>query len=240
MGRQFLTYRALAIAGSILMFSAGAAVGVHAQRPIQGVIIAAPCNSDIYEGGRCVENPSPEQRRAHEREQAARAAREAEFRRQVDIEVARLGEHRRAEAERFVRMRMRAEEARGPVRPEQSRACTSRVFTQPFTSTASTRERAQSSIEASVSRLSGCNITGSETITAMASAGVMQCSERRVPAITPPRVGDCLSCLSPELARSQGWTPERGWPAPPTEWECTAQIQCSVERCEQSGRVTPQ
>jgi hypothetical protein len=233
-----LTYRRLAILGSILICSAG--VGVHAQRPIQGVTIAAPCNSGIYERGRCVDNPTPEQLRAREQEQAARAAREREFRRQVDIEVARLGEHRRAEAERFVRMRMRATEARGPVQPETSRVCTSRVFSQPFTSTASTRERAQSSIEASISRRTGCNITGSETITAMASVGVMQCSQRRVPAMTPPRVGDCLSCLSPELARSQGWTPERGWPAPPTEWVCTAPIQCSVERCEQSGRVTPQ
>lgn len=95
----------------------------------QGLIITG-CSSSVYDSaGNCIDNPSPAQRAAHEQrfraeqqrreqEQRAREARQAEFQRQVEIQVARLGAHRRAEAERYARMWQEAKEARERNQPD--------------------------------------------------------------------------------------------------------------------------
>lgn len=88
------------------------------------VTISGGCGSDVYDAaGYCIDNPSAEDRRRQddrnrrerervEREKRERMAREAEFKRQVDVQVRKMGEHRRAEAEKFVRMKIAAESVR--------------------------------------------------------------------------------------------------------------------------------
>jgi hypothetical protein len=103
----------------------------YAQR-LNGLIITG-CGSGVYDsGGRCIDNPSPEQRRLQdeknkrereqrERERMVREAKEAEVKRQVDAQVKVMGgEHRRAEAEQFVRMRDAANAARPKVNTPQT------------------------------------------------------------------------------------------------------------------------
>ena len=95
--------------------SAGVAGSNTVQQP-QGVVIT---NCSVWINNRCVENPTPAQRDQARREAeeterrntAERAERErvaAERQRRIDVEVARLGAHRRAEAERLLDMQDRA------------------------------------------------------------------------------------------------------------------------------------
>lgn len=100
---------------------------------VTGIIFTRGCDSDVYDiNGNCIDNPTPEQRRIQdeknrrerekrERERMEREAREAEIKRQVDAQVKIMGgEHRRAEAERFVKMRDAADAARPKVNTTQT------------------------------------------------------------------------------------------------------------------------
>lgn len=104
-----------------------------AQPRYNEVILTLPCYSGVEINGSCITNPTPAQRaqaadearRNRERlaaEQRAEQLRKDERKRKIDAEVVRLGAHRRAEAERLVDMRDRAEAARpkpkGPSAPE--------------------------------------------------------------------------------------------------------------------------
>jgi len=228
----------VAIVAALLFAGGGAAA--FAQQYTE--VIITGCSSGVYDSaGRCIDDPTPAQRSAQEdrnrreqerlaRERAEREAREAEIKRQVDAEVARLGAHRRAEAERSVRMRQEAAAARTP-----PRQCTTRSGTQQASITHATREGAQAAI-ARVRATPG----GSETITS-SNVGPASCTQRTVAHITPPPVGNCFACISEQQAVSLGYVRGKGWPAPEVEWVCTATIQFTAQRCGSgSSTVTAQ
>lgn len=121
----------LATFGGVLCILAAATYA--SAQGVTEIVISGGCSSDVYDsGGRCIDNPSPEQRRLQdeknkrereqrERERLIREAKEAEFKRQVDAQVKIMGgEHRRAEAERFVKMREAANAARPKVSKPQT------------------------------------------------------------------------------------------------------------------------
>lgn len=106
----------------------GFLVASVAAQDVTEVTISGPC-SGVYDGsGYCIDNPTPDQRRdaiardraakeRAERDRRERDAKAAERKRLVDAQVMILGgEHRRAEAERYVDMRAAAEK----VRPKSS------------------------------------------------------------------------------------------------------------------------
>ena len=207
------------------------------------------CTGIILDGY-CVDNPTQAQRDRYQAEQRAeqdrrerelreRQAREAEFRREVDAQLASMGGNpsRRAEAERFVKMRQDAAAARAKL-PTPPRQCTSRTWTQPFTSSGKTRDAAFASMTTAVARKSGCNIGGSESVLSMSQATAANCTERTLPSLASvtlngkyPPIGTCLACISETQAASLGWVKGKGWPAPEKEWVCTATVQCAAERC---------
>lgn len=89
-----------------------------------GIIFTRGCSGVEDSEGNCIDNPTPaqrrdadeRQRRQRERDEADRRERErkdAERQRQVDAVTSRIGPHRRAEAERLVRMKEAADAARG-------------------------------------------------------------------------------------------------------------------------------
>lgn len=113
--------KAAARIGALVLVSMLLSAAAVAQPRTTEVILTA-CGG-IWINNYCVENPTPAQRakaeddarRAREKqaaEERAEQLRRAEHKRKVDAEVARLGEHRRAEAERLVNMRDKAEGAR--------------------------------------------------------------------------------------------------------------------------------
>lgn len=106
-----------------------------------GIIFTRGCYGVYDASGQCIDDPTPQQRReAEERDRAeklkaeaerrAREARAAEHKRQVDEQTLRMGAHRRAEAENFVRMREAAEAARPkPSTPPESKQCNNPAYT---------------------------------------------------------------------------------------------------------------
>lgn len=174
--------------------------------------------------------PSPEElarRQAAERE---RARLKAEFDRKVDRQLASMGGNpaRRAEAERFVRMQEEAEKARGKL---PKRQCTSRTWSQPFSTSGRTRDAAFASLTGAVDRKSGCSIGGSESLLSMSMATAANCSERTLPSIKPPPIGTCLACITEKQAVALGYVPGKGWPPASREWVCKATVSCAAEKC---------
>ncbi|MFC3711146.1 hypothetical protein ACFOMD_01095 [Sphingoaurantiacus capsulatus] len=113
-----------------LLAVAGSVAGAGLAQGVTEVTISGGCGGVYDAGGYCIDNPTPAQRRdaeerdrkQRERDEAdrrARVARQAEFDRKVDALVDRMGPHRRAEAERLVKMR----DAADAVRPKPKKAC---------------------------------------------------------------------------------------------------------------------
>ena len=176
--------------------------------PSDAIQVVVPCFG-VEIGGKCIENPTPEQRKEAEREKvekerlatADRLERErkaADRKRKVDAQVIKMGgEHRRPEAERYVQMQEAAEAARPKPPPRQ---CTTRAFSHPLSDTLPTQAAAERSLQTLIARQSGCNITGSESVKSM-TAGSISC--HRHPG-------------SKFLAES---------------WTCSTTVQCVAERC---------
>lgn len=173
---------------------------------------------------------SPEQRARNEAAERERARKKAEFDRKVDAQLASMGGNpaRRAEAERFVRMKEEAEKAREKL---PKRQCTSRTWSQPFTTAGRTRDAAFASLTGAVDRRSGCSIGGSETLLSMSMASAANCSERALPSIKPMPIGTCLACITEKQAIALGYVPGKGWPPAPKEWVCKATVSCAAEKC---------
>ena len=173
---------------------------------------------------------SPEERARREAAERERARQQAEHDRKVDAQLASMGGNpaRRAEAERFVRMKEEAEKARAKI---PKRQCTSRTWSQPFSTSGSTRDAAFASLTGAVDRKSGCSIGGSETLLSMSQATAANCSERALPSIKPPPVGTCLACITEKQAIALGYVPGKGWPPAKKEWVCKATVSCAAEKC---------
>lgn len=173
---------------------------------------------------------TPEERARNEAAERERVRIKAEFDRKVDAQLARMGGNpaRRAEAERFVRLQDDAKKARDKL---PRRQCTSRTWSQPMNSSGRTREAAFASMTGAVSRKSGCSIGGSETVLSMSLATAANCTERALPALKPPPIGTCLSCITEKQAIALGYVPGKGWPPAETEWVCKATVACAAEKC---------
>ncbi|MCZ8283431.1 MAG: hypothetical protein O9286_14465 [Aquidulcibacter sp.] len=214
-----------------------------------GYMITGPCFHPVTNrSGICPENLIPQQRaelQERERKERDRLARDrleqeatqAEIRRKVDAQLAKMGGNpaRRAEAERFVGMQEEAERARAKLPRPRPKTCTSRTWDQATSIAGSTRDFAFAALTTSVSRRQGCTIGGSETLTSVRFATAANCSERVVPYLDAPKVGTCLACISEELAIRFGYVPGKGWPPPETEWVCTATLACAAQKCGDSA-----
>ena len=178
-------------------------------------------------------------RAAAEKERLAAQQRAAEARQaRVDSIAREIGPAKRAEAERLQKLN----EELAALRPKQvarpsakptptatptkpARQCTSRTATETVSNVSSTREGAQ----AGLSRANG-NIGGSESQVSK-SLGAATCKQRNQLALKPPPVGTCLACISEKQAAALGWVKGKGWPAPKTEWVCTAPLTYTAEKC---------
>ena len=223
---------------------------------VTGVIITGPCYSAVYNpSGVCVDEPTPQQRAEQkerdrkererlERERIAREAREVEYRRKVDAQLAKMGGNpaRRAEAERFVAMQQEAEAARARLARAKPKSCTARTWDQAVAHPGSTRDIAFAALNTSVSRRSGCSIGGNESVTSVRLASAANCEQRKLPQLKQPPVGNCFQCISQETAVLYGYIPGKGWPEPEIEWVCNATIACAAQKCgDGSGsKVTTQ
>lgn len=170
-----------------------------------------------------------ERRAAEQRAIAARNAR-------VDVIARQIGPAKRAEAERLQKLNeelaalrpkpvVRAAATPAPTPTKAPRQCTQRTATQTVSNVSTTREGAQ----AGLSRANG-NIGGSESQVSK-SLGAATCKQRNQLALTPPPVGTCLACISEKQAVALGWVKGKGWPAPKTEWVCTAPLTYTAEKC---------
>jgi hypothetical protein len=200
------------------LVSASASLPVSAQEP-QGIIIT--CGPSCW---------TPEERARNEAADRERARQKAEFDRKVDAQLASMGGNpaRRAEAERFVRMKEDAEKARAKL---PKRQCTSRTWSQPMATSGRTRDAAFANLTGAVDRRSGCSIGGTETLLSMSMATAANCSEHALPSIKPPPIGTCLSCITEKQAIALGYVPGKGWPPAKKEWVCKATVSCAAEKC---------
>jgi hypothetical protein len=173
---------------------------------------------------------TPEERARNQAAERERLRAKAELDRKVDAQLARMGGNpaRRAEAERFVRMQEDAQKARAKL---PKRQCTSRTWSQPMNTSGQTRDAAFAQLTGAVSRKSGCNIGGSESVLSMSLATAANCSERALPSLKPPPVGTCLACITEKQAIAMGYVPGKGWPPPKKEWVCKATVACAAEKC---------
>ena len=173
---------------------------------------------------------TPQERARNEAAERERARLKAEFDRKVDAQLASMGGNpaRRAEAERFVRMKEEAEKARAKI---PKRQCSSRTWSQPMNVSGRTRDAAFANLTDAVSRRAGCNIGGSETVLSMSLATAANCSEHVLPHLNPPPIGSCLACITQQQAVALGYVPGKGWPPPPKEWVCKATASCAAEKC---------
>jgi hypothetical protein len=128
---------------SVAAALAVAAMGAHAQETT-GIVFSRGCSGIEDSNGNCINDPTPlqrrdaedRQRRQRERDEfdrQERARKDAERKRQVDALVAKMGPHRRAEAENLVRMKDEAERARnsGKLNPEPCKRRETRMIADP-------------------------------------------------------------------------------------------------------------
>lgn len=116
-----LSHAMAACSGLVALTIVGLAYG----QGVTEVIITRGCGSEVYDNaGTCLDSPSAEarlhqvrrnnlDRERRERDRAIQVVKDAERKRAIDAQVKILGgEHRRAEAERFVSMREQAASAK--------------------------------------------------------------------------------------------------------------------------------
>jgi len=200
---------------------------------------------------------TPEERAAEARAQAEREARAAEEKRLADAKAAeearrraaaeaarrqevnaiaqQIGPGKTAAAERLQKLNEEAAAFRPKPQPTPSatptqasapRQCTQRQGTQPVSFTADTREKA----EAGVLRSRGVP-GGSESIVSSSVSGA-SCTQRNQLQLKGPPVGNCLACISEQMAINlYGYVPGQGYPPPKTEWVCKATVTFVAERC---------
>ncbi len=174
-------------------------------------------------------------------EEAARKAElarvEAERQKKIDAIAQQLGPGKRDAAERLQKMNDELAALR-PKPKSPARQCTARSFSQ----TVSASGQSQASALANLRGPGGlCKITGSESRKSE-TLGAPNCTQRAAVYMKPPPVGKCLSCITEKMAISMyGYVPGKGYPPPPTEWVCTATVQCVAETCSRGpSRVTNQ
>lgn len=165
-----------------------------------------------------------------------KAASEAKRRAQIAAMEAQLGPGKRASAERLLAMNEEVAKFRPKVplavmpRPSSSasatRQCSRRQASQPVSFSAATREAAEAGIVRA-----RATPGGSETIV-QSVVSAASCSQQKVLQLTPPPVGNCLSCISEKMAASMyGWIKGRGYPPAKSEWVCKAAVSFIAERC---------
>ncbi len=167
-----------------------------AAQGVTEVTITRGCESNVFSSnGSCIDAPSPAERRLQvqrnnlerekrERDRARQEAEQAEFRRKVDERVKSLGgEHRRAEAERFVTMRDAADAARP--KPPGGEQCKRHAYNYEW-NTGGLIDVAEARAEYSALRGKACQVRG-------ASIGPITC--RRV-TVLGEKFASCQASIS--------------------------------------------
>ena len=164
---------------------------------------------------------SRQEKAAEEADRLRKARAEAEIRAEID----RLGAHREAEIRRKFELRDRALAARPKAPPTPPKQCTTQRASATQTWVGKSQVEAQTLAQRGTRSVCAAN--------RQLSASSPVCVAKPAPRLPRPRVGDCLSCVSEQMAGNlYGWKKGVGYPpVPPPQWECKVTAQCEVEKC---------